>query len=581
MFCDIVLYLFLFLIRFRWVFCQLEILRHCFPPSVRRILAELPETLDATYERILREIPKTNRVYTHRLMQCLTVAARPLAVEELAEVLAIDFDAAGGIPKLNEGFRWADQEKAVLSACSSLVAIVEDGNSRRVQFSHFSVKEFLTSDRLAASDVDVLRGHHIRLEPAHTIMAQACLSVLLRLDDHMDKETIESYPLARYAGKFVFEHAKFEDVLSHINDGLDYFLDQDKPHFNTWFWLNYGDFGSKELDIDLESTSDSSESLSNSSSSNRLFPKYPPRVSLLYYALIEPVNGERVEPLWLAQLLISKRPRDLDVSDAFGYTPLHIAVHTDDNKVLQMLIERTTNINGQDNKGCTPLHHAMCEGEHEHSARLLLDHGANVDAQNNNGTTPLHLAVSRMSEEIVQLLIENTTNIDLRNNKGQTALHKASKHGDLDIIRLILNHDADVDAMDNDGSTPLHLAISKANLKVVQLLLNHGASVTLQNDKGQAALHRASQSGHSDIIQLILNHNVDVDAVDNEGSTPLHLAIAGASLDAVELLLDHGASVHVKNNRDETSFEIASARGLGEITRLLSMQLPIDFEWAG
>ena len=237
MFCDIVLYLFLFLIRFCWVFCQLEILRHCFPPSVWRILAELPETLDATYERILQEIPKTKRVYTRRLLQCLTVAARPLKVEELAEVLAIDFDAAGGIPKLNEGFRWADQEQAVLSACSSLVAIVEDGESRRVQFSHFSVKEFLTSDRLAASDVDVLCSHHIRLEPAHTIMAQACLSVLLQLDDHMDKETIESYPLARYAGEFLFEHVKFEDVLSHINDALDYFLDQDKPHFNTWLWL--------------------------------------------------------------------------------------------------------------------------------------------------------------------------------------------------------------------------------------------------------------------------------------------------------------------------------------------------------
>ncbi|KAF8463549.1 hypothetical protein DFH94DRAFT_699530 [Russula ochroleuca] len=148
-------------------------------------------TLDETYERILREIPKTNRVHAHRLLQCLTVAVRLLKVEELAEVLAINFDAEGGIPKLNEGFRWADQEHAVLSACSSLVAIVEDRNSRRVQSSHFSVKEFLTSDRLAASAVDVLRGHHIRLEAAHTIMAQACLGVLLRLDHYMDKETIE------------------------------------------------------------------------------------------------------------------------------------------------------------------------------------------------------------------------------------------------------------------------------------------------------------------------------------------------------------------------------------------------------
>jgi ankyrin repeat protein len=71
-----------------------------------------------------------------------------------------------------------------------------------------------------------------------------------------------------------------------------------------------------------------------------------------------------------------------------------------------------------------------------------------------------------------------------------------------------------------------------------------------------------------------------VNALDNEGSTPLHLAISEARLDAVELLLDHGASVHVQNNRDETSFDIASARGLEEITRLLLMQLPIDFDWA-
>src|SRR5258707_8789072 len=81
--------------RFRWVFCQLQVLRHCFPPSVRRILDELPDTLDETYERVLREIKKANRGIAHRLMQCLVVAVRPLRVEELAEVLAFDFDAEG------------------------------------------------------------------------------------------------------------------------------------------------------------------------------------------------------------------------------------------------------------------------------------------------------------------------------------------------------------------------------------------------------------------------------------------------------------------------------------------------------
>ncbi|KAH9983395.1 hypothetical protein BJV74DRAFT_622140 [Russula compacta] len=150
---------------FRWVYCQLETLRQCLPASVRPILAELPETLDATYGRILSDIPKSNRVHAHRLLQCLTVAVRPLQVEELAEVLAVDFMGIGGTPKLKEDLRWEDQEQAVLTACSSLIAVVKGKNSRVVQFSHFSVKEFLTSDRLATSKMDGSRYHHIR--PRH------------------------------------------------------------------------------------------------------------------------------------------------------------------------------------------------------------------------------------------------------------------------------------------------------------------------------------------------------------------------------------------------------------------------------
>jgi hypothetical protein len=85
------------------VYCQLEMLRHCLPPSVKRILNELPETLDETYERILRNINKANQEHAHRLLQCLTIAIRPLRVEELAEVLAIDIvaECRGEIPRLN------------------------------------------------------------------------------------------------------------------------------------------------------------------------------------------------------------------------------------------------------------------------------------------------------------------------------------------------------------------------------------------------------------------------------------------------------------------------------------------------
>ena len=181
--------LFLTLNRFRWASCQFDALRRCLPPSLSRVLEELPETLDETYERILQEIPKPSRVFAHRLLQCLVVAARPLRVQELAEVLAVDFNGVGGIPKLNEDWRSNDQEQAVLTACSSLVEVITFRDSRMVQFSHHSVKEFLASDRLAATKADTLRYHHIRLDPAHTIMAQACVSVLLRLAEPINNET--------------------------------------------------------------------------------------------------------------------------------------------------------------------------------------------------------------------------------------------------------------------------------------------------------------------------------------------------------------------------------------------------------
>ena len=72
--------------------------------------------------------------------------------------------------------------------CSRLFNVVYSGKSRVVQFSHFSGKEFLTSDRLAAAQVaDGVIGvssHHMTVPaPAYTILAQACLGVLLRLEE--------------------------------------------------------------------------------------------------------------------------------------------------------------------------------------------------------------------------------------------------------------------------------------------------------------------------------------------------------------------------------------------------------------
>jgi hypothetical protein len=104
-------------------------------------------------------IDKEKRKYAQRLFQCLSVSIRPLRVEELAEILAVQFDATAA-PSFNEDLRPWNAEEAVLSACSSLIAIVDMEGGQSVQFSHFSVKEFLTSDRLAKAD-EHLSCYHI------------------------------------------------------------------------------------------------------------------------------------------------------------------------------------------------------------------------------------------------------------------------------------------------------------------------------------------------------------------------------------------------------------------------------------
>jgi hypothetical protein len=135
---------------------------------------ELPQSLDETYERTLEDIGDQNWEYAHRLFQCVAAASRPLRVGELAEFLAFDFIEAS-TPEYLEDWRPEDPAHAVLSTCSSLLAVVNVDGLRVIQFTHFSVKEYLTSTRLSKAK-DTVSRFHISMTSAHTIVAQACLA---------------------------------------------------------------------------------------------------------------------------------------------------------------------------------------------------------------------------------------------------------------------------------------------------------------------------------------------------------------------------------------------------------------------
>ena len=167
--------------------------------------------------------------------RCLAVSIRPLHVEELAEVLAVRFDGAEP-PTFNADWRPENAEEAVLSVCSSLISIVDRRDHQIVQFSHFSVKEYLTSERLATAE-ERLSYYHILAEAAHTILAHASLGVLLKFDDKIDSDTISHFPLAPYAARHWVDHALFRNVSSHIQEVMERLFDPAKSHFAAWVWL--------------------------------------------------------------------------------------------------------------------------------------------------------------------------------------------------------------------------------------------------------------------------------------------------------------------------------------------------------
>ena len=468
--------------RFRWVYCQLDALQHCFPPNLRQFLNELPETLDETYERILKNINKARKDDARRLLQCLTVAVRPLRVEELAELLAFDFreSSEGGIPKLKEDWRWDNQEEAVLSTCSSLITIVRNGCSRVVQFSHFSVKEYLTSPRLARSHADVFR-FHIDLEAAHTILAQACLASLLRLDEHADNSGAKGSPLVKYAAKHWVDHTKFDNVASRVRDGMDDLFDASKPHFSAWLQVH---------DMDEHWTGFS--------------PGLRQAVgSPLYYAAFCGFYD-------LAERLIIKHPEQVNVRGGRIVAPLPAALYKRHFRVANLLHMHgaVVDIRGEWNR--TPLHMPLpeCVG----ITRWLLNRGADPNARDSFGSTPLHWAARFTCSETVQVLLEYKADANSQKRTGDTSLCDAifgygSSQEVVDLVRQLLEHGADPNICNDRHSTPLHHASSRGLLEVARVLLSYEAKLDEKDGQGRTPFQVALSNGHHEIAKLLLEHD--------------------------------------------------------------------------
>ncbi|KAI1178313.1 hypothetical protein F4777DRAFT_576118 [Nemania sp. FL0916] len=507
---------------FRWVYCQLEILKDF--------------TLDDTYKRILNNIPQIYRNQAMRLLQFLLYSERPLLIDEAVDALAIDLKRN---PPFDEEDRMPFPEE-ITKYCSSLVTIVttedidhgayesdfDSDVTVEIQLAPYSVKEYLTSDRLKIRD-ELLAS--LREACARKSLAEICVSYLLQAGKGR-----KSYPIEHYAAEYWTQHA--------IAAGCD---------------------GSKLI----------MNFLTCKKAFERFCYIYYPRIASVFM----PTALYYVSSMGLvrcAQNLIRLGADVNGETEPFG-TPLQVAASKGHESLVRLLLKKGANVNVESRRDSTVRHHttalhAAAIGGYHVIVQMLLNKGAKINAKNYPYGTALKAAAGKGHETIVRLLIDQGANINAKSGSDGTALYAAASGGHETVVSLLLNKGANIDAGAGSDGTALHAAASEGHEIVARLLLDKGADINAEAYPYGTALHAAASEGHEAVARLLLDRGADVNRVNSLGQTVLEYVTRRGDLahqPIVRMLLERGArpQCKVQGHGSALSPDVVRPNGRGEI----------------
>jgi ankyrin repeat protein len=243
------------------------------------------------------------------------------------------------------------------------------------------------------------------------------------------------------------------------------------------------------------------------------------------------------------------------------------------HKLAKNIVERSEDLNMQDELGQRPLHLAAERGD-EVIVSYLLRNGAHVElkAEHGDGQTALHRAAWGGSALVVKSLLNAGSNANAKDKFENIALHIAVEKGFEPVATLLIENGADVDAKGWNHLTPLHYAVMNRHEAVVKLLLDNGANVKAKDSKfGWTALHLAALNGHETVVKLLLDNGADIETKDDRfGWTALYLAAVNGHEDVVKLLVTRNAKVILKGGKDRTVSHIAIVNGHKKVVKLLA-----------
>ncbi len=556
--------------------CQLDALQKCLNLSaLRKTLGSLPKTLDETYERILLNIPDVYSDYAIRILNWLTHSLRPLSLDELSEIVAVNLQ---GEPWFDPDAVFPEQDD-LLAVCSNLVTLESPGNrkvvSPVVRLAHFSVQEYLISERMKNLPA---RKYGVTYLAANETIAATCVAYLLQFDERetTSPDLLEARPLVRYAATCWTQHARILDrELNSVRSlGLRLLQANSKAYANWVRIIGYSVPGQQRAGK---------------------FPWRAMKLICRYCRLSSKDKGRiSMQPLFaitgfevieLARALL-ELGADVDAFSEYG-VPLLEASRLGNEDLTQLLLDYGADIDlksgGKEYPRTTALQVAS-ENGHEDMVRCLLQRGANINlGGDNTGHSPLAQATIHSQTAVAMLLLERGADVNLQRKNDtcctalQATMAEVLHKYDLSTTRLLLKHGADVNIPGGRTGNALQAACSRtisldshrfSRVRVVQLLLDYGADVHAQGGEYGNALQAAAYSGNRSVVDLLLRHGADVKAHGGFFGNALQAAVfhpkSRRSEHMVWCLLKSGADINAVGGFYGSALQAASACGIGE-----------------
>lgn len=319
------------------------------------------------------------------------------------------------------------------------------------------------------------------------------------------------------------------------------------------------------------------------------------------------VHQKSVEWQLLSAALSQQKEISLPADIEAQQTPLHMAIATDNPKLLCQLLQSGAQQDEINQSNQSPLHYAALI-QRWNCVRAIIDTCSSVKIDASQaGYVFSHLLAGQQFEALRALMHKNTgmhLNCALP-PEDNTILHLACLHGaPQDMIDDMLAMGAKFNYQNKVGETPLHLAVRKDRADIVARLIKAGADLTFKNAKDDTPADIAGSLHHFACLQALVEHAplVENDAahfgsalVDclaarefqiaksllekrpvinmNWGlgdKNSLHLAILNdAPVDLISLIIDKKCDLDLETAEEDTPLHLAVREDREEIVAVL------------